>query len=1032
MVNKANLNINFSQGLNTKSDPWQQPPGQMEELNNVIFDIEGLLQKRNGFGALTTLSNSTPQTTLATFQDNLLAVGNTLQALSADTGEWLNRGPFQALDVSVIPAVRTSTNLTLAEGVTAPNGASLCVYTDNLGAHYQVIDSATGQVIANPVDLPATAVLPRAFILGNFFAVSFLVTDTTTHLKVLVFPYSAPSTAGTLIDMSSQVASLTAGYDGISANGRLYFAFSGSDGGGAVRLTFLNTNLLHPTTTVLAGYTPSLISLTADMTGTSPKIWCTFFTPTTPSANNTYTVGYDQNLYSTPTTAVTSLIGGTALATLTSTAQTAANSSQSILTAFYEVPDNYNYISQRTSLIGSIPCTASTTQGNAGTVGSSVNFLRGVGLISKAFLYKGASYMLAVYAGTNQPTYFLVQGTTGNIIAKIAYSNAGGFAGTQVLSNVTVNGDVVKIPYLYKDLLTPVNKAQGLTTNQAGGIYAQKGMNIATFTFNVPANTSEIGSNLHLSGGFLWAYDGYKPVEQNFHLWPEDMTAVWSATGGAIHAQPDGATNANAYFYVATYEWTDAQGNTHRSAPSIPLAVTTTGTGVIGSVTINVPYYRVTAKTALNNPARIVLYRWSVAQQVYYQITSISSPQNNVTTGTDSLAYVDTLADSSILGNQILYTTGGVVENIGPPSCTALTLFKNRLFLIDGEDGNLLWYSKQVIESVPVEMSDLFTLYLAPTIGAQGSTGPARCLAAMDDKLVIFKQDAIYYLTGTGPDITGANNDFSDPVFITGTVGSSNPRSIVFTPEGLMFESDKGIWVLNRQLGTSYIGAPVQAYTQGASVVSAINIPATNQVRFTLSSGVTLMYDYFYRKWSTFLNIPAVSSVVYDQLHTYLNQFGQVFQETPGLYLDNGAPVLLSFITSWYNLAGLQGYERAFFFYILGKYLSPHTLNIGIAYDYNPTLQQRITITPDNYAPAYGFQPGPFGSGGNYGGIGNVEQWRVFLQRQRCQSFQLSFNEVYDPSKGIAPGAGLTLSGLNLVVGTKRGYPTLKAAKSVG
>ena len=36
----------------------------------------------------------------------------------------------------------------------------------------------------------------------------------------------------------------------------------------------------------------------------------------------------------------------------------------------------------------------------------------------------------------------------------------------------------------------------------------------------------------------------------------------------------------NAYFYQVTYEWSDSQGNLFRSAPSIPISVTTTGTNV--------------------------------------------------------------------------------------------------------------------------------------------------------------------------------------------------------------------------------------------------------------------------------------------------------------------------------------------------------------------------------------------------------------------------------------------------------------------
>ena len=56
----------------------------------------------------------------------------------------------------------------------------------------------------------------------------------------------------------------------------------------------------------------------------------------------------------------------------------------------------------------------------------------------------------------------------------------------------------------------------------------------------------------------------------------------------------------------------------------------------------------------------------------------------------------------------------------------------------------------------------------------------------------------------------------------------------------------------------------------------------------------------------------------------------------------------------------------------------------------------------------------------------------IFNQIQKCQSFQISMQEVYDSTMGQTAGAGLTLSGLQLSVGVKRGTRTQSAAKSFG
>jgi hypothetical protein len=422
-----------------------------------------------------------------------------------------------------------------------------------------------------------------------------------------------------------------------------------------------------------------------------------------------------------------------------------------------------------------------------------------------------------------------------------------------------------------------------------------------------------------------------------------------------------------------------------------------------------------------------------VAQPVYYQTTSIIQPYLNDPTA-DSIAIVDAQPDASILGGPEIYTTGGVIEDINAPATNIITMFDDRVWMLDAEDPNLWWFSKQVIEGTPVEMSDLLTYYVAPSTAAQGPTGPVTSGAPLDDKLIIFKKNAIYYINGTGPDNLGANSQYPlSPLFITSTVGCENQHSIVFTDVGLMFQSDKGIWLLRRDLVTEYIGADVESFN-GNTVLSAVCVPETNQVRFTLDSGDTLMYDYFFKQWGVFQGVPAVSSCIYQDLHTYINAAGTAYQENPGSYTDDGNPVLMSFTTAWLKLAGLQGYQRAYFFYLLGEFLSPHILQLGVAYDYNPAIVQNPLIRPTNYStPAgSGTSQSPAGQQSLAGGPPSLERWRIFLQRQRCQSIQLSLQEFYDSTIGGSPGAGFTMSGIQLIAGIKSGFRPTSAAHSVG
>lgn len=1005
-------------GLETKTDPFQINIANFLSLNNSVFTTTGRLTKRPGFKNITRLPLTAQENTLTTLNDNLIATGsNNLYAYSKDTNQWLSQGLIQPVSLNTLPLVRSSTSQSAADSAIASNGLICLAYADSDGnSYYQISDSETGQQIAHRTLIPSSGSQTRVFVLGVYFVITFIADISgTPTLKYIAIPTANPTQTPVATTISADVGALNGGYDAysVSTNNNLYIAWEGT--ANTIHIKFINNSLVQSATSNVSSTDADLISVTADLTAN--RVWLSYWNSST---TNGFAVAYDYSL--TQVLAPTQIITTTAIAELTSVA------TNGILTVFYENIHNYSYQDAtsnniRTDFISSLTITL------GGIVTSPIVVLRSVGLASKPFIdTTGIVYLIVVYGdlnqvnpldNSNQPVYLLID-SSGNIYMRLAYSNGGGYEQTQVLPSVNAVGTTFYYPYEVADFLATVNKGTNLPPGTpANAIYTQHGINLAKFGIDQGVQySSEIASALHLTGGQLWEYDGVKPVEHGFQVWPENVR-VTTATGA-------GAIAAGTYFYVATYEWTDNAGNLHRSAPSIPVSVVTTTAS--STNTIQVPTLRLTYKIA-PNPVRIVIYRWSVAQQVYYQITSITAPIVNDTT-IDSITYVDTQSDLAILGQTLLYTTGGVVEDIAAPPSIASALFKNRLFLVDAEDQNLLWYSKQVIEATPVEMSDLLTLYVAPTSGAQGSTGPITALSAMDDKLIIFKKDAIYYLTGTGPDNTGANNDFTDPVFITGTVGCANPSSIVLMPNGIMFQSDKGIWLLGRDLATNYIGSPVEKFNS-AVIMSATAIPGTNQVRFVSQDNMTLMYDYFVNQWGVHSNIAAISATLYQGLHTYLNSYGQVFQETPGFFLDGSVPVLMSFTTAWINIAGLQGFERFYFMFLLGTYITPFNLSVQFAYDYNSGPSQGVIVRPDNFAPDWGDDP-LWGSSTPWGGPGSTFQARVFPERQKCESFQLIINENYDPSFGVPSGMGLTLSGMNLVIGTKKGYRTQKASRSFG
>lgn len=1063
--------INFSQGLETKTDPKQIAVGKFLSLVNSVFTVGNRLTKRNGFKSLPKLPDAT-SVYCTTFNGDLTAIGSNLEAYSSSNKSWVNRGAINPVSLGVMPLIRNNLNQVQADSAVSPNGLICTVYTEvNAGVNaykYAVADSNTGQNIISPTvisDADPLLGTPRVFALASYFIIVYTNKVSSTYS----IKYIAISSTSLVANTSATIAasytpSSTLSWDGIVANNALYVSYNGASGGG-MKITYLTASLAVASAVALSSAVGTLVSVCADTFDS--VIWVSFYDS---ASGNFFAAPKDYNLNSI-VIALTPLGGYGTILNIASVA------SHGVLTIFLETQNFYSYDNNiPTNFVQRVTATVSG-------LGAQKTIARSVGLASKAFIIGTTAYALSSYSSPFQPTYFLID-SNGNVVSRLAYENGGGYL-TTGLPSISLDGTTVRIAYLFKDLIAASNKGTALPVGTPiNSVYSQTGINLVNFNLSTQdVLTAEIGSNLNLTGGFLWGYDGYVPTENNFFLWPDSIevstsgsavtptgtvtistnvvTAVSSTAGIGIGASITGTAipanqfvtgvtsntitfgpltatashtaetitvtgNVNVaqvYYYQVTYEWTDNQGNAFRSAPSVPITVTTTGT--TSTNTVHIPTLRLTYKTA--NPVKIVVYRWSAAQQVYYQVTSLTAPLLNATTS-DQVTFFDASPDTSILGNNILYTTGGTLEDVGAPASSVMTLFDDRLWLVDAEDPNLLWFSKQVIEATPVEMSDDLTVYVAPTLGSQGSTGPITALGAMDDKLIIFKANAIYYMNGTGPDNTGENSQYSQPIFITSTVGCANPASVVFTPNGLMFQSDKGIWLLGRDLSTDYIGAPVEAFN-AAVAQSSVNVPGTNQVRFTLDSGITLMYDYYYGQWGTFTT-SARSSTLYQGLHTYINDLGQVFQESPGTYLDGSSPVLLGFLTGHIQLSGISGYQRLWELQILGQYFSPHLLNFQIGYDFGPLSEQAL-IQPTNYTGNYGSDQ-IYGQTSPYGGGGTLEQWRIQPSQELCQAFQISVQEVFDPSFGTQAGAGFTLSAMTCVLGILRGYRPVKATNTAG
>lgn len=1055
--------ISFAEGEDTKTDPKQVMLGKLLLLRNGRFLTSKSMRKRNGYSALgigiqgsSPVGEGSPSlsalTANASFKSELLGfTGTELYSYSTTTTKWTDKGGVVSTDLSVIPAVRNAYSQTICDSAFHSIGMKAFIWEDSRGGvRYSVMDSNTNEYYQQDVSIDSTADRPKVFTLGNYF-VFFYHDAGTTNLKFATLSITSPTSTLSFSNYATTVLNAAPNYDGVVMNNTLYIAWNNTSGGGGVSIKSIDRVLtLSSVTSKASESATNCIAVLADTT--LFQVWVTY-------NDNT-----NQRAF-----VLSSNLGSTIHAPFTVEAQ-AANACTGYVNngaaqIYYQVTASPTY---NTYIRGN-------TATNAAVVGTAANLIYSVGLFSKPFIYNSVYYLMVSYDSSVQPMYFIIN-TSAAVITKIADGVGGGLPiRAQLVESYEVDTGIYGFSYLQKDLLTTVGGA-GTTQSGTVNLYNQTGVmgGEIDFTSLNTFSRATIGNNLQISGGILQMYDGVSVVEQGFHLFPEAVTPTNTTSGGALVA--------GTYQYVGVYEWVDNFGQIHRSAPSIPTSITlptgssltftadstagsttlstvssvaglfigqvitdsTSGGNIVAgtyitavgtttitlsaaavgtrvgdtyatvytnSESVSVPTLRITQKKpTTRTPISVVLYRTQVNQTVFYRVSSVSSPTVNSITA-NTVTITDHTSDVSAAASEILYTTGGVVENIAPPAISLVTTYGNRAMAVTAEDPLTFWYSKEIQPNIPPQFNDSFTQTVDARIGA------ITAHSQMDDKYITFGPESIYYMTGQGPANTGAQNDFSQNQLITTDVGCSNPRSVITMPLGLMFQSGKGIYLLNRGLGTQYIGADVEAYNNTV-ITGAVLVPNTNEVRFTTNDGITLTYDYFFKQWSIDEVQYGVDACIFQNLFTYANPNGTMYQETIGTYLDSGSFYPLKIWTAWLSFAQLQGFQRIWQVNILGEYESPHSLSVKLAYDFNPapTQEELIDATSIIGTTAYG-DDATYGSGTPYGGTGMAYQFRILPNQQKSQSLQLQIEDIQTEEFG----EGMRLSGLTFELGLKKG-----------
>ncbi|HVQ53174.1 MAG TPA: hypothetical protein VMS92_24310, partial [Mycobacterium sp.] len=302
-----------------------------------------------------------------------------------------------------------------------------------------------------------------------------------------------------------------------------------------------------------------------------------------------------------------------------------------------------------------------------------------------------------------------------------------------------------------------------------------------------------------------------------------------------VQAVGGGLTLLGTYQYCAVEVLTYRSGRTWRSPPSIPQTVVMTGTNASVQWTVRCPVL-----DGIFVKRTIELYRTANNGSLFRCV-------NAFTAVTDSaLLITDSLADTAIVNGKLLYTHGEVATGITPrPAHVAW--FGDRLWIASADFRRRLHFSKKVGgESMP-EMNDIFVVELPD------DASDITQIQAMDDRLAVFTESAIYIVTGDGPDNTGAGA-FPTYVKISSEVGCIVGGKSVSTGDAVYFTSLRGIQRVWKNDQIDYVGEGVdvcfnqpQVQTP-VTVLDAAFVEHLNEIRFVTANFV-LVYDREFGIW---------------------------------------------------------------------------------------------------------------------------------------------------------------------------------------
>lgn len=533
------------------------------------------------------------------------------------------------------------------------------------------------------------------------------------------------------------------------------------------------------------------------------------------------------------------------------------------------------------------------------------------------------------------------------------------------------------------------------------------------FNFQDPGlwSSVQLGPWSYIAGGLPMIYDGSTLNEVGFINQPNQPTVGFGA-GGSVIPKTTGLT------YYIVYTQQDAAGNVHRSPPSVPTVVDSSGG--YASVYLGIVPYSVTYRQAVESsanvipahPVRIEIYRNNTAGglTVFQLIDSIPNDTSQAV-----IIYQDTTVDAAgVTTAPILYTTGNAVPSDGPPNLTALAVHAGRIFGIS-EDGQTAYFSTVLTRGEAPRFTDAFTLTWPES--------PVVAQWSLEQRLHAATSDAIFYVYGNGPNENGAGSDITLPSIWQNALGVIDPRAVCIfqngvlylSKRGLMFEDRSGMhtWLpqCRRTLATYPVCTGMTALDNDGAI--RINLQAADGPG---QAGLTIHYDFRHGLWSQHLysnstSIGFLSSTVAGGTYYALGSLNFSGTITSGLvaestssYLDGTTFVQVDLWPGWVHSGGMQGFQRLHRVIVMGTQNTPCQVEIQIARDYSLSWDPNVGQWSDTTLTGL-----------------SLFQLELTAGVQKCEAFAIRVTDSAPATLAIGTGNGATFKTAMVRFRGKRG-----------